>query len=70
MTIDIDDVTADYDAAAAVGMVVAHWARVQPDVPAIVSPAGDRTYAELDAAANRLVRAWRGRGVAPATPWP
>jgi long-chain acyl-CoA synthetase len=65
MTIDIDDVTADYDAAAAVGMVVAHWAHVQPDVPAIVSPAGDRTYAELDAAANRLVRAWRRRGVAP-----
>ncbi|HKY65432.1 MAG TPA: AMP-binding protein [Acidimicrobiales bacterium] len=56
---------ADYDTAAAVGMVVAHWAHVQPDVPAIVSPLGDRTFAELNANANRLVRAWRARGVVP-----
>ena len=54
---------ADYDAAAAAGMVVAHWAHLQPDVPAIVSAHGERTFAELNAAANRLVRAWRARGV-------
>jgi long-chain acyl-CoA synthetase len=53
-----------YDAAAARGMVQAHWARVQPDAPAIVSALGDRTFAQLNAAANRLVRALRRRGVA------
>jgi len=65
MTIDAQDITADYDAAARVGMIPAYWARRQPDVPAIVSPHGDRTFAELDANANRLARAWRSRGVMP-----
>jgi long-chain acyl-CoA synthetase len=54
---------ADADAAAAHGMSVAYWARRQPDRPAIVSPLGDRTWAELDADANRLVRALRARGL-------
>jgi long-chain acyl-CoA synthetase len=52
-----------YAEAAVVGMVAAHWAAVQPDRPAIVSGHGDRTFAELNADANRLVRAWRARGV-------
>ena len=53
MSIDAEDITADYDAAARVGMIPAYWARRQPDVPAIVSPHGDRTFAELNANANR-----------------
>ncbi|HET6949575.1 MAG TPA: AMP-binding protein [Acidimicrobiales bacterium] len=54
---------ARYAEAARSGMVLAHWALLQPDVPAIVSPRGDRTFAELNAAANRLARALRARGV-------
>ncbi len=65
MSVDIEDVTADYDTAARVGMVSAYWARQQPDVAAVVSPHGDRTFAELSANANRLARAWRRRGVVP-----
>ena len=43
--------------------MLAHWAARRPDAPAILSPHGDRTFAELDANANRLARAWRARGV-------
>jgi long-chain acyl-CoA synthetase len=39
------------------------WAATQPDVDAIVSPTGRRTYRELDANANRLARALRRRGL-------
>jgi long-chain acyl-CoA synthetase len=53
----------DFDAAARQGTVLAHWAARRPDAPAILSPHGDRTFAELDANANRLARAWRARGV-------
>jgi long-chain acyl-CoA synthetase len=60
MSLDADN---RYDTAAARGMVQAHWAAAQPDVPAIVSAHGDRTFAELNANANRLVQAWRQRGV-------
>ncbi len=49
--------------AASVGMLGSYWAQRQPDRPAIVSPLGDRTFAELNANANRLVRALRARGV-------
>ena len=45
------------------GMSLAYWANRQPDAAAIVSEAGDRTFAELNANANRLVRALRARGV-------
>lgn len=62
MSIDADD---RYDTAAARGMVLAHWATVQPDTPAIVSERGARTFAELNADANRLARAWRERRVSP-----
>jgi long-chain acyl-CoA synthetase len=57
------DSDARYDQAAAVGMVLAHWAQVQPHEPAIVSPHGDRSFAELNANANRVARALRSRGV-------
>jgi long-chain acyl-CoA synthetase len=58
---DADD---RYQQAAAQGMVHAHWAREQPDALAIASSQGDRTFAQLNANANRLVRAWRQRGIA------
>jgi long-chain acyl-CoA synthetase len=45
------------------GMILAWWAQQQPDRPAILSPAGDRTFGELNQRANQLVRALRRRGV-------
>jgi long-chain acyl-CoA synthetase len=42
---------------------VAQRAKTQPDEFAIISAAGDRTWAELDARANQLVRAMRARGI-------
>jgi long-chain acyl-CoA synthetase len=47
--------------AAARGMMVAWWAERIPDRPAVVAPSGTRTYAELNANANRLARALRAR---------
>ena len=41
-----------------------HWATETPGALAIVSAAGNRTFAELDANANRLARALRNRGLA------
>ena len=49
--------------AAAAGMVVAWHAAQAPDRPAIVSEAGNRSYGELNARANRLVRALRRAGL-------
>jgi long-chain acyl-CoA synthetase len=42
---------------------VAQRAQTQGDEPAIISAAGDRTWAELDARVNQLVRAMRARGI-------
>jgi long-chain acyl-CoA synthetase len=50
-------------AAAASGMTLAHWAGHFPDRPAVVSPHGDRSFAELNARANQLARALRRRGL-------
>ena len=47
------------------GMSVAVWARFMPGYPAIISPAGNRTFAELNARANQLVRALRAQGIRP-----
>ena len=44
-------------------MVVAVHAAADPDHPAILSPSGDRTFGELNAAANRLVRNLRAQGL-------
>ncbi|MGZ4683191.1 MAG: AMP-binding protein, partial [Acidimicrobiales bacterium] len=45
------------------GMVLAWWAEQRPDDPAIIAPSGSRTFGELNANANRLVRALRRRGL-------
>jgi long-chain acyl-CoA synthetase len=45
------------------GMLIAWWADQQPEVPAFVSPAGDRTFAQLNGRSNQLARALRARGV-------
>lgn len=45
------------------GMRLAHWARIQPDVLAVQSIWGDRTFRELNANSNRLARALRTRGL-------
>jgi long-chain acyl-CoA synthetase len=45
------------------GMTLAWWAERRPDAPAIVAASGSRTFAELNANANRLVRALRRRGL-------
>src|SRR5690242_4312654 len=52
-------------AAAATGTVLSLHAARRPDQPAIISPHGDRTYAELDAAANRLARTLQTAGLQP-----
>ena len=54
--------------AARIGMLPAWWAKRQPDVVAIASPTGDRTFAELNANINRLVRALRERGLTAGDP--
>src|SRR5438105_787579 len=55
---------ADYAAAANDGMSIALAAARDPDRIAIYSEYGDRTYGELNANANRIVRALRQAGVA------
>jgi long-chain acyl-CoA synthetase len=49
-------------------MLLAWWAARQPDRMAVVSPAGDRTFAQLNANANRLARALRSRGLVAGDP--
>jgi len=55
----------DRAAAAAEGMLLAWWAEKGPDRPAVITAYGDRTFGELNANINRLVRALRARGLAP-----
>jgi len=52
-------------AADARGMVTSHWAQVKPDAPAVYDRFGMRTFAQVNAAANRIVRLLRAHGVAP-----
>jgi long-chain acyl-CoA synthetase len=54
---------ASLEDAAAQGRVVAWFAGVEPDRPAVIADRGTLTFAELDARVNRLVRALRARGV-------
>ncbi len=46
------------------GRAITYWAGVAPERAAISSPHGNRTFAELDARANQLVRGLRARGLA------
>ena len=52
-------------AAAAQGMLHAWWAARIPDRLALITPHGDRTYADLNADINRVARALRERGLQP-----
>jgi len=54
---------AELQQATETGMLVAYHAQHQPDVRAIVSPHGDRTFAELNANANRIVRLLADHGI-------
>jgi len=50
--------------AAAVGMTTAVWARLRPDTPAVIDPDGRvKTFAEVNAAANKLSRLFRQHGL-------
>src|SRR5689334_12672201 len=50
-------------AAMVIGMVSAVWAELCPDRMAVSSEQGDRTFGELNAHSNQLVRALRARGL-------
>ena len=54
---------ADIAEARRAGMAIAFTASQGPDVPAIISERGSRTFGELNDRANRLVRALRERGL-------
>jgi long-chain acyl-CoA synthetase len=45
------------------GMTVAFWAKLQPRAPAVVAETGNRTYGELNARSNQIVRALRAQGI-------
>src|SRR3954447_13405309 len=47
------------------GTLSSLWAQLQPEVPAIVSSHGTRTFAELNARANQVARTLRSAGIAP-----
>ncbi|MBW2273994.1 MAG: AMP-binding protein [Deltaproteobacteria bacterium] len=51
------------DAMSMLGMDVARVASLHPDRPAVVSPHGCRSFAELNRRANQLVRHWRSCGL-------
>ena len=53
------------DEARKVGMSVAVTARDAPERRAIVSPQGNRSFAELNSAANRLARVLGEQGLGP-----
>jgi long-chain acyl-CoA synthetase len=50
-------------AAAKVGMTISVWAEHVPDAPAIISPSGTRSFAQLNGNANKLARALRAAGL-------
>ncbi|HEY8573040.1 AMP-binding protein [Phenylobacterium sp.] len=58
------DLDARLAAAQTSGMTMAVWAEVQPDRTAVVDPDGrERTFAEVNANANRIARLLRGAGL-------
>jgi long-chain acyl-CoA synthetase len=46
------------------GLTLRYWAEETPTRPAVISEFGSRSFAQLEAAANQLVRALRARGLA------
>jgi len=56
---------ADREAAGQVGMLLAHWAEQAPDRPGLIWRGERWSFAQLNAEANRLARAWRARGLGP-----
>ncbi|HCX67398.1 MAG TPA: acyl-CoA synthase, partial [Rhodobiaceae bacterium] len=54
-----------FENAASKGMIVAWHAAQAPDRLAISSEKGNRSFSELNAQANRLVRVLRGAGLQP-----
>jgi long-chain acyl-CoA synthetase len=44
---------------------LSHWAATTPDTPAVLSNAGNRTFAELEENSNRLAHALMERGLGP-----
>ncbi|HEY3695945.1 AMP-binding protein [Phenylobacterium sp.] len=66
MTEDLSRFLPEAQAAGASGMTQAVWARVQPDAVQIYDPNGGvRTWGQVNAAANRIVRLLRARGLQP-----
>jgi long-chain acyl-CoA synthetase len=47
------------------GTLSSLWAQLQPEVPAVVSSHGTRTFAELNGRANQVARALRAEGIGP-----
>jgi long-chain acyl-CoA synthetase len=45
------------------GTINSLWAQLQPDVPAVISEHGTRTYGELNSRANQIVRLLRANGI-------
>ena len=70
MSVDTEDITADYDEAARVGMVAAYWARrAARRARHRLARTATAPSPSSNANANRLVRALRaGAASAPATP--
>lgn len=46
-----------------IGMTLSLWARHLKDAPAVLAPAGDRSFSQLNANTNRLARALRSAGL-------
>ncbi len=63
MSEQLDEATLEREQSREVGMSVALMARNAPERLAVISRHGDRTFGELNANANRLVRVLRGKGL-------
>ena len=60
----VESLTDELDRASAVGMSGAVWARIQPDRTAVIDPDGrTKTFAQVNANANRLARLFRSKGL-------
>ncbi len=55
--------TSDLEQAVTTGMTIAWQAAQRPDTPAVISRYGERSFAELNANANRLARLLREHGI-------